>query len=115
MGSSDLGPTINEAVVELPEKRKDFLSIHLLRKREKSMEREGSTPLQNANEAEVILLYIQLNVLKGLSRDDYPNLFSENTTETLLHGAHNTIYLHTGRLTHGYMPTVKEFPLREEW
>lgn len=72
-------------------------------KRGKSLEGEGSTALQNANEAEVILLYIELNVLKGPSRDDYPKLLSENTTETLLavHGAHTIIHLNTGRLTHG--------------
>lgn len=90
MGSSDLGPTMNETVLELSEERK-------------RMEGEGSTALQNANEAEVILLYIELNVLKGPSRDDYSKLFSENATETLLHGAHSTMYLHAGRLTHGWI------------
>lgn len=84
---------------------------------EKEKDKGGrGTNLQNANEAEVILLNMELNVLKGPSRDNYPKLLSENATETLvLHRAHNTIHLPTGRLTHArWMSTVKEFPLREE-
>lgn len=94
---------MNESVVELSEERKEFLSVCLSVKRGKRWMEKGSTALQNANEAEVILLYIELNVLKGPSRDNYPKLFSENATETLLalHGTHSTIHLYTGRSTHG--------------
>lgn len=70
MGSSDLGPKMNEAVVELPEERKDYLWVYLLVKSGKRLEREGSAAWQNANEAEVILFDTELNVLKGPSRDD---------------------------------------------
>lgn len=74
MGSSDLGRKMNEAVVELSEGRKDFLSVCLSVKSRKRLEGEGSAAWQNANAAEVILLDIELNVLRGPSRDDYLKL-----------------------------------------
>lgn len=59
---------MNKAVVELFEEMKDFLSFG---EEQKGQEGEGSAALQNANEAEVMLLDVELNVLKGPSRDDY--------------------------------------------
>lgn len=42
MGRCDLGPTMNEAVVELFEERKDFLSVYLSVERGKRLEGEGA-------------------------------------------------------------------------
>lgn len=42
MGSSDLGPTMNEAVVEISEERKDFFSVCLSMERGRRLEGEGA-------------------------------------------------------------------------